>query len=280
MFETNNIIYSDKKFYAISEELAEGYFARVYQADPITNEGTSIAVKELKDEMIDDAFAQLLFMREQLFLSKLNHPHAVRFIDNTQTESYNPYYCMELLGSFNELNLDYNSLLRKLLTDISSFLEHLEDLGYVHGDIKPSNIGVATNGKLKVLDFGTVRRVDDDLKDFFSSETYEAPEFDDARSFQNSDVYSFGRVIVEYAIKPKYVHLKQLDYRAQTPKEVVECIEQIHDSKLPDSLRKIIEGSLQEDPGRRLMASELLPLVKETNSELRHSDLFQNKVDL
>ncbi|KAI6694804.1 hypothetical protein NL676_022514 [Syzygium grande] len=90
-------------------------------------------------------------------------------------------------------------VIRRLALDVARGLSYLHDKGIIHGDVKPSNFLVDSNGTLKVTDFGLSHRA----AYYGSSEVggtmrYMAPEvIKDGTSSLKADVYSFGITLWE-----------------------------------------------------------------------------------
>jgi serine/threonine-protein kinase len=125
------------------------------------NNGSTAAIKILHPEFSRDEDTRSRFLQEGYAANKVNHPGVVRILDDDVTEEGLAYLVMELLQG--EL-LEQRRIRKggKLpLTEVYEFADQLLDVlaaahakGIVHRDIKPDNIFLTSQGKLKVLDFG------------------------------------------------------------------------------------------------------------------------------
>lgn len=105
------------------------------------------------------------FRREQRMLAALRHPDIVRFVDAGVTDDGRPYLVMELAEG--EAITAYCDLARlripdrlKLMTDVCDAVQAAHRQLIVHLDLKPSNILVNADHRIKLLDFGTAKLVD------------------------------------------------------------------------------------------------------------------------
>jgi tetratricopeptide (TPR) repeat protein len=121
---------------------------------------------------------------------------------------------------------------------------------YAHGDIKPQNILIREDGVVKLVDFGTSRRLEDVwvFTRGQGTEQYMAPEvaLDNKRVSMKSDLYSLGVILYEIATGdiPFHSNLERLQGKALIkPKEL--------NSALPGELEKIILKCLERDPDLR-----------------------------
>ncbi len=85
-----------------------------------------------------------------------------------------------------------------ILREVLSGLEQLHDAGFLHGDIKPSNIMVDRNGGVRSVDFGRATLIGERISIQLGSPLYMAPEIHRLESgLPQSDMYSLGLVAVE-----------------------------------------------------------------------------------
>lgn len=85
-----------------------------------------------------------------------------------------------------------------ILREVLAGLEHLHEAGFLHGDIKPSNIMADRNGTIRSVDFGRATLIGEKISILLGSPSYMAPEIHRLEPGQpQSDIYSLGLVAVE-----------------------------------------------------------------------------------
>jgi tRNA A-37 threonylcarbamoyl transferase component Bud32 len=150
--------------YLVERRLARGGMATVYEAVD-TQLGRRVAVKVLRDELVENAAAVSRFEREARLIAALNHPNIVVVHDFGVTGS-GAYLVMEFLegttlrdrlGGVGRLGLEEA---RMLLRGMAAALEAAHARGIVHRDLKPENVFIVQQGSTqtpKILDFGIAR---------------------------------------------------------------------------------------------------------------------------
>jgi eukaryotic-like serine/threonine-protein kinase len=130
--------------------------------------GAVAAVKLLHPEYAAHAEIRARFLREAYIANKVNHPGAVRVLDDDVTETGEPYLVMELLRG-----MSVESFLRKqggrlplptvlaIADHTLTVLEAAHAAGIVHRDLKPDNLFLTEERSIKILDFGIARLRDD-----------------------------------------------------------------------------------------------------------------------
>jgi|GEM_PF-4919663 len=140
--------------------LGAGGMAAVYVG--VHRIGRRDAIKILHPEVAANPEVRGRFEQEAHAVNRLRHPGAVEVRDFDVTEDGCPFLVMELLeGESLSSKLDRGPVqLADLLRWTDELLEVLaaaHDLGIIHRDIKPDNLFIQTDGRLKVLDFGIAR---------------------------------------------------------------------------------------------------------------------------
>ena len=149
--------------YRILELIGEGGMALVYKAECLLLQRT-VAVKVLRPQYSSDKEFVARFRREAQAAASLSHPNVVNIYDVGEDEGVH-YIVMELIEGDNlkslirkEAPLPVNQALRIAL-QICEALRHAHDHNIIHRDIKPHNILLTTNGRVKVTDFGIARAI-------------------------------------------------------------------------------------------------------------------------
>lgn len=138
-----------------------GGMAAVYAASH--SAGARVAIKILHPHVAISKELRARFRQEALAVAKLEHPATVQIQDVDTTDDGAPFMVMELLDG-ESLGQRAHRLgvisERELLGHVDTLLDVLavaHERGIIHRDIKPDNLFVTRDGRLKVLDFGIAR---------------------------------------------------------------------------------------------------------------------------
>jgi serine/threonine protein kinase/tetratricopeptide (TPR) repeat protein len=199
--------------YRIIEKIGTGGMGEVYRAldDRLDRE---IALKVLPAGTVADEVAQKRFHQEALILAKLNHPNIATIHEFGSHEGI-AFLVMELIsGSSLKEILSRGPLAEKQILhlglQLADGLAAAHQHGVVHRDLKPGNIMVTTDDRLKILDFGLAKLVEDACADVTETSSkgdavpgtlpYMAPEQVKGEPVdERADIYGAGAVLYEMA---------------------------------------------------------------------------------
>ncbi len=196
--------------YEIIEKIGAGGMSIVYKA--IDNRlQRYVAIKELREEFVQDEEFVTKFRKEALSAASLSHPNIVGIYDvGSDKESH--YIVMEYVEGKTlkqvieeEGPFDAKTVL-ELGVQMVSALKHAHQKKIIHRDIKPQNILMTPEGVLKVTDFGIAKAVDSSTivatGNAIGSVHYFSPEQAKGKYVnESSDLYSCGIVLFELATK-------------------------------------------------------------------------------
>lgn len=258
--------------YEIVSKIGTGGMADVYKAmDHKLNR--FVAVKVLKPEFREDATFVKKFRSEAQAAAGLTHPNIVNVFDVGDDEGVY-YIVMELIEgiTLKEYISKKGKLSVKEATSIaiqvSMGLEAAHNHGIVHRDVKPQNIIISTDGKVKVTDFGIARAASSNTisSNVMGSVHYSSPEqVRGGYSDEKSDIYSLGITLYEMVTgrvpfdgdTTVAIAIKHLQEEMVPPS--------VYTENLPYSLEQIILKCTQKSVGRRYEKME------DVIADLKHS---------
>ncbi|WP_026552908.1 PASTA domain-containing protein [Arthrobacter sp. H20] len=194
--------------YLVLSRLARGGMSTVYRATDRRLD-RDVALKILYPHLAEDSSFLDRFEREAKSAARLSHPHVVGVLDQGVEDSPDrslAYLVMEYVPgkTLRDLLREKGRLTPRLaLAMMDPVIEGLgaaHDVGLVHRDVKPENVLLASNGRIKIADFGLARAVSTTTNTgtLIGTVAYLSPELvtgggADARS----DIYSAGIVLFE-----------------------------------------------------------------------------------
>ena len=208
--------WTDKELgdYVIRRRIGRGGYGTVYLGERIHDYQQKVAIKLLRPELMADEMAIHRFHSEREALAVLQHEYIVRLLDGGSTGDGSPYFVMEYIEGEPITNYSDHQRLSidarlALFQKVCAAVTFAHDMGYIHRDIKPTNILVTGGGIPKLLDFGIAKLVDARTRRQLVSLTgagmpgtpeYASPEqiTGDARLINvTTDVYSLGVVLYQ-----------------------------------------------------------------------------------
>lgn len=263
--------------YEILSKVGAGGMSDVYKAkDHILSR--FVAIKVLKQEFSEDSSFVTKFRAEAQSAAGLEHPNIVNIYD-VGSENGLYYIVMEYVeGITLKTYIEKKGQLSfkesaSIAIQVARGIEAAHNKNIIHRDIKPQNIIISTDGKVKVTDFGIAKATSSNTisSDVMGSVHYASPEqarngFVDGRS----DIYSLGIVMFEMVTgrvpfdgdTTVAVALQHLQEEIARPS--------IYASDLPISFEKIILKCTQKTPDRRYQTIE--ELLTDIRRSLAHPD--------
>lgn len=258
--------------YEILEKIGSGGMAEVFKGkDHKLNR--FVAIKVLKDEFVEDKNFVRKFKEEAQAAAALAHPNIVNVYDVGDEQNIF-YIVMELVeGITLKTYIEKKGRLTvkeatSIAIQVASGLEIAHNNQIVHRDIKPQNIIISREGKVKVTDFGIAKSISSNTNtaDAMGSVHYTSPEqarggYSDAKS----DIYSLGIVMYEMVTgrvpfdgeTTVVVAVKHLQEDMVSPR--------VYASDVPVSLEHIILKCTEKSPDRRYAsAAELIADLKQS----------------
>ena len=244
--------------YEIISKIGTGGMSDVYKAKDHTL-GRFVAIKVLKPEFSEDVNFVTKFRTEAQSAAGLEHPNIVNIYD-VGSENGMHYIVMEYVeGITLKTYIEKKGQLTfketvSIAIQVARGIEAAHNKGIIHRDIKPQNIIISTEGKVKVTDFGIARAASSNTisADVMGSVHYASPEqarngFVDGKS----DIYSLGIVMYEMVTgrvpfdgdTTVAVAIQHLQEEIVAPSAYA--------PNLPISMEKIILKCTQKNPDRR-----------------------------
>jgi len=250
----------------LSSKIAEGKFSIFEAFSPLHNQTFALKV------FPKTSFGTHQFHKEQL-LSLLNHPNVIQNIPITSERDdchllllehakYGDFLDIVLKGALNS-----ETLVRTYFHQLIEGLEHIHSQGVAHLDLKLENLMIASDLKLKIIDFDQAQKLTDEIITSAGTKAYRAPEVKDGtcKDFIAADIFSAGVLLFtmmsqEFPFKeasdpnkkdvrcyPTYLSNKKAFWHT------VSELKNIFTQEFVD----LINGMVHEDPSKRLTISEI-----------------------
>ena len=271
--------------YQIIKTIGEGGMANVYLAqDTILNR--QVAVKILRGDLADDEKFVRRFQREALSASKLNHPNIVEVYDVGE-DNGQYYIVMEYVNG-----KTLKSLVKKrgaltlpevidIMTQLLSAVMCAHDSYIIHRDIKPQNVMILEDGKVKIMDFGIAMALNSNeltqTNSVMGSVHYLPPEqANGSGSTIKSDIYSLG--ILMYELLTGKVPFKGDNAVEIAIKQMKEPIPSVckQNPDIPQSIENIILRACAKNPKNRY--DSVKEMYEDVLKALNEDEMNQKKL--
>ena len=251
--------------YEILEIIGTGATGRVARAhDPMI--GRLVAVKLLPPAFVEGE-ARHRFLQEARIVGQLSHPAIVTLHDmGIDDATSTPYLVMEFLeGQSLERIVEKGSVpLSRACAwaaDAAVALAAAHRKGVVHGDVKPANILISAEGRLKLMDFGMARLASCASRDsaLYGSPAYWCPEQihgkpQDARS----DIFSLGVVLYEMVTGRRPFDARSLPDICSRVLSSTPLPTSQFNASIPVAFDQLLARCLAKDPSDRFSSGDLL----------------------
>jgi serine/threonine-protein kinase len=245
--------------YRVVKRLGAGGMADVYCAED-SQLGRRVALKVLHKRFAEDHEFVERFRREASSAAGLQHPNIVAIFDRGEWDG-TYYIAMEYVEgrTLKDIVREKGAAPPEAAIDITLQIlraaRYAHKRGIVHRDIKPHNVLIDQDGRVRVTDFGIARAGTSDMTEtgsIMGTAQYISPEQAQGRPVDaRSDLYSIGVVLYELvtgrvpfdAESPVTVALMQVNEPPMPPMEL--------NPQIPPALDAIVMRAIEKDPARR-----------------------------
>lgn len=257
--------------YKLIEQIGAGGMAVLYKAEDLEL-GRTVAVKVLRPSLVGDPEFLVRFKREARAAANLSHPNIVTVHDVGQDGPNTHYIVMEYVPGQNLKQMIRAQGAFEVDTALATVIEVCKGVGYahraglIHCDLKPQNILVTPDNRIKVTDFGIARAFSAAQADsqeieevVWGSPHYFAPEQAAGEPpTPASDVYSIGVIMFELLTGElpfsgdNYEELAIAHLKQEPPSILA------YNPALPQELDRIIQKVLAKEPAARYRTADQL----------------------
>ena len=285
--------------YEILAPLGAGGMGEVYRARDERLE-REVAIKVLPEDLAEDANRLARFEREAKAVASLSHPNILAIHDFGR-EGTVTFAVTELIdGDTLEELIEAGGVPQRKATDycrqIANGLAAAHDKGVVHRDVKPANVIVNREGRVKILDFGLAKlelvTADTEAPTMAAASGtapgavlgtvgYMAPE--QVRGLEadhRADIFGLGAILYELlsgrrAFRAESAVETMSAILKEDPPELSSTVEQ-----LPSGLESVVQHCLEKNPEERFQSARDLAFALDSVSRVSHSGLRAVQADL
>ena len=265
--------------YQVTATIAAGEFATVYRARDLEL-ARDVAIKQIHYQYMQDPRQLDRYWQEAQILANLHHQYIMTIYDIVRPRGWLILELMRgsLSGELQGRPIDVETLKIALVQSLHA-LDFLHSRGVLHGDVKPSNLLIGLNNRLKLGDFGLARRAGSgDGSLLKGTPKYMAPEVMSDRFGPvgpASDLYSLGFTCYELLCGSHFESLfpglnsfgrdkavAWMMWHAAPDRRLPEIAKVLEG--VPESIAAVIEKLILKDPAQRYRtAAEALADLKE-----------------
>lgn len=236
-----------------------GGMSSVYLAEDIIL-NRDVVVKMIKVDVHNKDKSRQRFQREVESTIQLSHPNIVNVLDVDETDEYQLLVTEMVDGPTLKQYIDDNHEISideavELSVQILKGIEHAHERGIIHRDIKPQNILLDSEKKVRITDFGIAKALSEtrmtETNQVMGSVQYISPEQAKGQNTdERTDIYSFGIVLFELLTG-------QVPFSGETPVSV--ALKQISENlpdidgyrEVPQGLKNILFRCTEKNPDDR-----------------------------
>ena len=271
--------------YSIVSKIGEGGMGEVWRARD-TKLGRDVAIKVLRPHFAEDGERLHRFEREAQAAGALNHPN-ILVIFHIGTHDGAPYIVSELLeGQTLRQRMAGGALPQRKALDYALQIAHglaaAHEKGIVHRDIKPDNVFVTNDGRVKILDFGVAkltgvpggtepqtevptRLFDTDPGTVMGTMGYMSPEQLKGRPADHrSDIFSFGAILYEMLTGKRAFRGDSMAERMSAILREDPPSLSAMNQKASPALERIVHHCLEKNPAERFHSARDLAFAIES----------------
>ena len=280
--------------FEIVEIIGRGGMGVVYLAHD-TRLDRSVAVKSIPAELQANSTAQARFQREAKLLASLNHPNIAVIHEIIEQDESAGYLILEYIPGQTLAQRIAQKLLKlkealSIAQQVAEAVSAAHDKGVIHRDLKPGNIKITPDGRVKVLDFGLAKASISDGESIENTVTqpgrimgtpaYMSPEQARGKDTDHrTDIWSFGCIMYEMLTG-------HLPFEGETATDTLaRIIERQPDWDLlpqstPMNIRVLLRRCLEKESRRRLRdMGDIAITLEETTTELQSPTLRTGLVE-
>ena len=253
--------------YELAEVIGEGAMGTVYRAvDPALHR--DVAIKLMKKSFSNDPHLRDRFEREARAAAGLQHPNIVTVHDFGESKGH-LYIVMEYVAGTDLAQLLRSRTPLSLDTRLGIVVGVLQALGYAHGrgvvhrDVKPANIRVLEDGRVKIMDFGIAHLTGSEITYsgvVLGTPDYMAPEQVEGRPITPAtDIFAVGAVLYELLTHQKPFQGETVHAVLHKVVTAEPALEDADPSQpVPDDLKEVIQTALAKDTRVRYASAEAM----------------------
>lgn len=251
--------------YQLGGLLGRGTYAKVYYARSL-EDGTGVAVKVIDKSKVAGTTMEPRIVREVSVMHRLSHPNIVKLHEVMATKSKIYMVLEHAKGGelFSQITRDgplTETEARRYFQQLVSALHYCHSNGVTHRDIKPQNILLDHEGKLKVSDFGLSAlpeqlRSDGQLHTCCGTPSYTAPEVVRRKGYDGAKADAWSCGIILYLLLAGYLPFNDANIAVMYQKAYLRDFEFPY--WISKSTRRVISRLLDPNPCTRITIEELI----------------------